>query len=71
MQTVGMEYNHENIISNMLHGALYFVPIFLVCNMVGGMWEALFASIRKHEINEGFLVTGLLFPLTLPPTIPL
>ena len=71
MQIVGMEYNHENIISNMLHGALYFVPIFLVCNMVGGMWEALFASIRKHEINEGFLVTGLLFPLTLPPTIPL
>ena len=27
--------------------------------------------VRKHEINEGFLVTGLLFPLTLPPTIPL
>ena len=33
--------------------------------------EALFAITRKHEINEGFLVTGLLFPLTLPPTIPL
>ena len=27
--------------------------------------------VRGHEVNEGFLVTGLLFPLTLPPTIPL
>ena len=39
--------------------------------MVGGLWEGLFAMVRKHEINEGFLVTGMLFPLTLPPTIPL
>jgi Na+-transporting NADH:ubiquinone oxidoreductase subunit B len=39
--------------------------------MVGGFWEAIFASVRGHEVNEGFLVTGILFPLTLPPTIPL
>jgi Na+-translocating ferredoxin:NAD+ oxidoreductase RnfD subunit len=39
--------------------------------LVGGHAEVLFAVVRKHEINEGFLVTGLLFPLTLPPTIPL
>jgi Na+-transporting NADH:ubiquinone oxidoreductase subunit B len=58
-------------LSNVLHGALYFVPVFLVCNIVGGAWEVLFACVRKHEINEGFLVTGMLFPLTLPPTIPL
>ncbi len=54
-----------------LLGALYFFPIFIVTNLVGGFWEGLFASIRKHEINEGFLVTGLLFPLTLPASIPL
>ncbi|MCB0271565.1 MAG: NADH:ubiquinone reductase (Na(+)-transporting) subunit B [Bdellovibrionales bacterium] len=52
-------------------GSLYFLPIFLVTNIVGGAWEGLFATIRKHEINEGFLVTGILFPLTLPPNIPL
>ena len=40
-------------------------------NIAGGFWEVIFATVRKHEINEGFLVTGLLFPLTLPPTIPL
>ena len=50
---------------------MYFVPIFLVTNIVGGICEVIFATVRKHEVNEGFLVTGLLFPLTLPATIPL
>ena len=71
IQTLGVGYDYEHIVSNLLHGALYFIPIFLVCNMVGGFWEALFCIIRKHEMNEGFLVTGILFPLILPPTIPL
>lgn len=52
-------------------GALKVLPIILVTYAVGGFWEALFAIVRKHEINEGFLVTGILFALTLPPTIPL
>src|SRR5690606_2163233 len=39
--------------------------------IVGGFWEVLFASIRKHEVNEGFFVTSVLFALTLPPSIPL
>jgi len=58
-------------LSNVLHGALYFVPVFLVTNIVGGTWEMIFGVARRHDINEGFLVTGMLFPLTLPPTIPL
>lgn len=64
-------FNPDSFINNLLHGALYFIPVFLVCNIVGGTWEALFSCIRGHDINEGFLVTGMLFPLTLPPTIPL
>ncbi|MCA9064966.1 MAG: NADH:ubiquinone reductase (Na(+)-transporting) subunit B [Planctomycetaceae bacterium] len=56
---------------NLLHGLLYFVPIFLVTNIAGGFWEVLFGVVRKHDVNEGFLVTGMLFPLTLPATIPL
>lgn len=47
-----------------------FLPIMLISYAVGGLWEALFAIVRKHEIAEGFLVTGLLYPLILPPTIP-
>ncbi len=60
-----------NLFYNFLHGALYFGPVFLVTQAVGGTWEMLFSCVRKHEINEGFLVTGMLFPLTLPATIPL
>ncbi|WP_022663930.1 NADH:ubiquinone reductase (Na(+)-transporting) subunit B [Desulfospira joergensenii] len=52
-------------------GSLYVVPIILVSYGVGFFWEILFAALRRHKISEGFLVTGLLFPLTLPPTIPL
>lgn len=71
LSSLGVVHDPHNILSNIIIGLLYFVPIFIVTNVVGGFWEALFATIRKHEINEGFLVTGLLFPLILPPTIPL
>ncbi|WP_145263567.1 NADH:ubiquinone reductase (Na(+)-transporting) subunit B [Planctomycetes bacterium Pan216] len=57
--------------SSMIVGLWYTLPIIIVSYTVGGIWEVLFAVVRKHEINEGFLVTGLLFPLTLPPNIPL
>ena len=60
-----------NVLANVMHGALYFLPLYLVTMMAGGLWEGLFALVRRHEISEGFLVTGLLFPLTLPPTLPL
>ncbi len=52
-------------------GIKYCLPIVIVSYVVGGFWEVLFALVRGHEINEGFLVTGLIFPLTLPPTTPL
>lgn len=71
MTMLGLAFTPTSICSNLVHGALYFVPVFLVTNIVGGLWETLFSVVRKHEINEGFLVTGLLFPLTLPPSIPL
>ncbi|MDR1064601.1 MAG: NADH:ubiquinone reductase (Na(+)-transporting) subunit B [Azoarcus sp.] len=56
---------------NFIHGAVYFVPIYLVTFAVGGFWEVLFAMVRGHEVNEGFFVTSVLFALILPPTIPL
>lgn len=47
------------------------MPLVIVSYTVGFAWELLFAVARKHKISEGFFVTALLFPLTLPPTIPL
>ena len=52
-------------------GFLVMLPIIIVTYAVGLFWEILFALVRKHEINEGFFVTGILFVLVLPPTIPL
>ncbi|MDR8471207.1 NADH:ubiquinone reductase (Na(+)-transporting) subunit B, partial [Acinetobacter baumannii] len=48
-----------------------FLPIYLTVFIVGGFWEVLFAIVRKHEINEGFFVTSILFALIVPPTLPL
>jgi len=71
LQMLGCGHDSESFLDNFVLGALYFLPIYLVTIIAGGFWEALFAIVRKHEINEGFLVTSALFPLTLPPTIPL
>ena len=60
-----------SFLSAILIGLWSFLPISIVTLAVGGFWEAFFAIIRKHEINEGFLVTWMLLPLTLPPDIPL
>ena len=68
--TLGCSFE-PSFISNIIHGACYFLPVYIVCMAVGGTWEVIFSIVRKHEVNEGFLVTGMLFPLTLPPTIPL
>ncbi len=54
-----------------LLGLKKVMPIILVTYAVGGFWEVVFAIVRRHEINEGFLVTGILFALILPPSIPL
>ncbi len=61
----------HSLISNFSHGALYFLPIYIVTLLVGSLWEGVFNLIRGHEFSEAFLVTSLLFALTLPPTIPL
>ncbi|NQY37021.1 MAG: NADH:ubiquinone reductase (Na(+)-transporting) subunit B [Alteromonadaceae bacterium] len=57
--------------SMMFYGAMFFLPIYIVTFVVGIFWEILFASVRGHEVNEGFFVTSILFALIVPATIPL
>jgi len=64
-------YSTMNPFSNLAHGALYFLPIYIVTLAVGGVWEVLFATVRGHEVNEGFLVSSMLYALILPPDMPL
>ena len=71
MALLGAGYDPASIWDCTLQGALYFVPIYIVTMVVGLGWEVLFAGIRNHEVNEGFFVTGWLFALIVPATIPL
>ncbi len=73
----GYQYNMAHavpdagMLDHILRGLIIVMPIIIVSYAVGGFWEVLFACVRKHPINEGLLVSGFLFPLVLPPTIPL
>jgi len=71
LMSLGIPFNQHNILANIIHGLLYFLPVYLVTVAAGGFWEVLFAIVRGHEVSEGFFVTSLLFPMILPPTIPL
>lgn len=64
-------FDPNSLWDNFIQGAAYFLPVYAVTFIVGGFWEVLFAMIRKHEVNEGFFVTSVLFALILPPSIPL
>ena len=64
-------YDPDSVWACFWHGLLYFLPIYIVTLAAGGFWEVLFAAVRGHDVNEGFLVTSLLFALIVPPTIPL
>lgn len=64
-------FNSDSIWDCFIFGLSYYLPIYFVVFVVGGFWEVLFAIIRKHEVNEGFFVTSVLFSLTVPPSLPL
>ncbi len=68
---LGVGYSPASFAANLVHGALYFLPLYVVTMVVGLSWEVGFAIVRKLEVNEGFFVTGLLFPLICPPDTPL
>ncbi len=71
IEGLGIGFNYNNPIANMLHGLLYFLPIYIVTLVAGGVFEVIFATVRKHEVNEGFLVSSMLYTLILPATTPL
>ena len=65
--TMGVSFT---FIQAVVQGLIRFLPILIVTYAVGLGWEFLFAVIRRHEVSEGFLVSGFLIALIVPPTIP-
>lgn len=54
-----------------IYGLLRVLPVIIVSYVVGLGIEFVFAQLRGHEINEGFLVSGMLIPLVMPIETPL
>ncbi len=52
-------------------GVLKVLPMLVVSYVVGLGIEFIFAQVRGHQVNEGFLVSGLLIPMICPPDVPL
>ncbi|MCE8509153.1 NADH:ubiquinone reductase (Na(+)-transporting) subunit B [Ruegeria pomeroyi] len=71
LQALGISLDAANPLANVAHGFLYFLPIYLTTLIVGGIWEVVFATVRGHEVNEGFLVTSMLYTLIMPASAPL
>lgn len=76
MWNVGYQYylsvgQHVSLWANFWFGFQKVIPIVAVSYISGLAVEFIFAQYRKHEVNEGFLVTGMLIPLLMPVTIPL
>ncbi len=68
---MGLTLASVDVFTCFVFGALYFVPVLIVAFAAGGLVEVIFAIVRGREVAEGFLVTGFLIPLILPPTVPL
>lgn len=63
-------FKDNRYLSILKEGLFALLPVVIITYAVGGFCEALFATVRQHEISEGFLVTGILYALILPSTIP-
>ncbi|KJZ18577.1 NADH:ubiquinone reductase (Na(+)-transporting) subunit B [Loktanella sp. S4079] len=71
IDALGIGFNPNNPLANILHGMMYFLPIYITTLVAGGIFEVVFATVRRHEVNEGFLVTSMLYALIMPATTPL
>ncbi|UCG27240.1 MAG: NADH:ubiquinone reductase (Na(+)-transporting) subunit B [Bacteroidales bacterium] len=76
MWNIGYHYSlsvgaKSTILSNFWYGFLRVIPLIAVSYIVGLGIEFIFAQIRGHEVNEGFLVSGILIPMVVPVDVPL
>ena len=71
MYNIGYQAGIEGILPAFWFGFLKMLPMIIVSYVTGLAIEFAFAQKRKHEINEGFLVSGLLIPMVMPISVPL
>ena len=64
----GLDWGFWNIV---LYGLAKVLPLYVVAYLVGLGIEFVSAQIQGHEVNEGYLVSGMLIPLIVPVDVPL
>jgi len=69
--SLGVSHDPASVWACVWLGFVHFLPLYLVTLIAGGLWEVLFATVRGHDVNEGFFVSSILYTLSLPPDIPL
>jgi len=69
--TLGAGFDAASITACVLHGVLYFMPIFAVALLTGAVWQALFATVRGRPLDDGLLYCAWFFALIVPATTPL
>jgi len=67
----GIGFDASGVMGCFVHGFLYFLPIFLVALLIGALWEAVFATLRKKRLDEGLLAIAWFFALLMPATVPM
>ena len=67
----GIGLDAFDVMACVAHGALYFLPIFIVALLVGGFWESVFAAVRKRPVDEGLLYIAWFVALMMPANAPL
>lgn len=76
MWNVGYQHHQAlgitvSLFDNFIFGLIKVIPLIIVSYVAGLSTEFIFAIIRKHTVNEGFLVSGMLIPLIMPVDVPL
>ncbi|MFC1605942.1 RnfABCDGE type electron transport complex subunit D, partial [Pseudomonadota bacterium] len=64
----GIGFDAFSAMGCVAHGALYFLPIFLMALLVGAFWESLFAAMRRKRLDEGLLYIAWFYALMMPAT---
>ena len=67
----GVGFDAFSVMDCVAHGALYFLPAFLVALLVGAFWESLFAAVRRKRLDEGLLYIAWFYALMMPASAPL
>ncbi len=71
LEGLGLGVEPGGLVSSLVHGLLYFLPVYAVAAATTAVWERIFARLRGQPVMAGGLVSALLFTLILPPAAPL